>query len=66
MIGEPTDAQLDWVRRHAIPFRTPDAGNGLDDLQPLKALTGNARVVGMGEAAHGANMPEEYRLKTMS
>jgi len=57
----PSAGQLDWVRQNAIAFLTPDAGNGLDDLLPLKQLIGDAHVVGMGEATHGTS--EFFRMK---
>jgi len=61
LIAEPTPEQLDWIRRNAIPFDTPDAEKGFADLQPLKQLIGNARVVGLGEATHGTS--EFFRMK---
>lgn len=61
LIGEPSRDQLDWLRTNAIPLRTPDAGSGFDDLQPLKQIIGNARVVGLGEATHGTR--EFFRMK---
>jgi len=60
-IGEPAPEQLDWIRRNAIPFDTPEAEKGFADLQPLKQLIGNARVVGLGEATHGTS--EFFRMK---
>ncbi|MBI2686181.1 MAG: erythromycin esterase family protein [Acidobacteria bacterium] len=60
-IGEPIPAQKSWIVENAIPFRTEKAGTGFDDLQPLKTLIGNARVVGLGEATHGT--AEFFRMK---
>ncbi len=51
----------DWIRSHAIPLRSVVAGSGFTDLQPLKALVGNATVVGLGEATHGTK--EFFQLK---
>lgn len=61
VIAEPTAQQLDWIRQNAFAFRTERAGSGFDDLQPLKQLVGNARVVGLGEATHGT--AEFFRMK---
>jgi len=61
VIAEPEAGQLEWIRQTAIPFGTERAGSGFDDLQPLKQLIGNARVVGLGEATHGT--AEFFRMK---
>ena len=61
VIGEPTAEQLDWIRPNAIPVDTPDAGNSFAELQALKRLIGNARLVGLGEATHGTS--EFFRMK---
>lgn len=42
-----------WIRDHAVRLRTVEAGNGFDDLQPLKKLIGSSRIVALGEATHG-------------
>ena len=60
-IGEPTQAQLDWVQRTANPFFTEKAGNGLDDLWPVEGLVGGAHIVGLGEGTHGS--AEFFRMK---
>lgn len=62
VIGEPSEEQLAWIRENAIPFASERAeSSSFDDLQPLKQLIGNARVVGMGEATHGT--AEFFRMK---
>jgi len=60
-VGDPTPEQKTWLLQNAIPFRTEKAGTGFDDLQPLRSLIGNARVVGLGEATHGT--AEFFRMK---
>jgi len=57
----PTPSVIDWIRTHAIPLATVDAGHGFDDLQPLKKIIGDARVVELGEATHGTS--EFFRMK---
>lgn len=46
-------AQLAWLRAHAISFNAANSNQGFSDLQPLKGIVGNARIVGLGEATHG-------------
>ena len=36
-----------------MPIQHIEAGHGFDDLQPLKALLNEAKVVGLGETTHG-------------
>ena len=58
---EPKPAELEWLRKNAIAFKTDRAESGFDDLQPLKAIIGDARIVGLGEATHGT--AEFFRMK---
>jgi len=48
--GQPA---VDWIRAHAIPLRTVEAGHSFDDMQPLAQVVGDARIVALGEATHG-------------
>ena len=41
-----------WVRDHAISADTLDPQAPLDDLEPLRAVIGDACVVAIGESAH--------------
>jgi erythromycin esterase len=41
-----------WLRENAVHLQTVAAGSGFDDMQPLKAMVGDARIVALGEAAH--------------
>jgi erythromycin esterase len=50
---ELEQAQLEWLWENAIPLATTEAGQGFDDLMPLKELIGDARIVGLGEATRG-------------
>ncbi|HKP76037.1 MAG TPA: erythromycin esterase family protein [Longimicrobiaceae bacterium] len=57
----PTPGELAWLRRRAFPLATVDAGAPSGDLQPLRALVGDARVVALGESTHGTS--EFFRAK---
>jgi len=52
---------VDWIRSHAVPLRTVEAGHGFDDMQPLGKVVANARIVALGEATHGTH--EFFQLK---
>jgi TonB family protein len=61
--GTVSDDQpvVDWISEHAVRLQTPEAGNGFADMQPLKKMIGNARIVSLGEATHGTR--EFFQLK---
>jgi erythromycin esterase len=42
-----------WLKQNAIPIKTVEAGNGFADLQPLKRILRDVRLVGLGEETHG-------------
>jgi predicted amidohydrolase YtcJ/erythromycin esterase-like protein len=50
-----------WIRDHAIPLATVEAGHGFADMQPLRSIIGDARIVALGEATHGSR--EFFQLK---
>lgn len=52
---------VEWMRAHAVPLATPEPGRGFTDMQPLKKVIGNARIVALGEATHGTR--EFFQLK---
>ncbi|MFP5284190.1 MAG: erythromycin esterase family protein, partial [Thermoanaerobaculia bacterium] len=57
----PSAAAVSWLRQRAVRFDTPVAGHGFSDLQPLKALIGDARIVSLGEQTHGTR--EFFQMK---
>ncbi len=61
--GAPATDQpfVDWTKKHAIPLKTVEAKHGFEDMQPLKTVVGNARIVALGEATHGTR--EFFQLK---
>ncbi|MFL5384218.1 MAG: erythromycin esterase family protein [Longimicrobiaceae bacterium] len=52
---EPTAAELGWLRRRSFPLSTVDAGAPFADLQPLRRVVGDARIVALGESTHGTS-----------
>ena len=50
-----------WLASHAIRLKGAEAGQGFDDMQPLKKVIGGARLVALGEATHGTR--EFFQLK---
>ena len=55
------EPSVNWIRQHAVRLKTPEAGHGFADMQPLKKIIGNARIVALGEATHGSR--EFFQLK---
>ena len=55
------DAVNAWLTSQAVQLKTVEAGHGFADMQPLKKVVGNARVVALGEATHGTR--EFFQLK---
>lgn len=48
------DPRLAWLSAHAIPLASIDpAHDDFDDLEPLRAVLGDARIVQLGEPSHG-------------
>jgi erythromycin esterase-like protein len=61
LAAPPTAEETDWVKQHAIPLKSVEAGNGFEDLQPLKRVIGDARIVSLGEPTHGTR--EAFQFK---
>jgi len=53
--------EIKWLQNHCIEIKTVEAENGFEDLQPLKEMIGNARVVALGENTHGTS--DIFKLK---
>jgi erythromycin esterase-like protein len=60
-LGSSAPEPETWIRAHAIPIQTVEAGHGFDDLQALAKVVGDARIVSLGEATHGTR--EFFQLK---
>lgn len=57
----PPDAVVAWLKQKAIPLTSVEAGHGFEDMEPLRAVVGEARVVALGEATRGTR--EFFQLK---
>src|SRR5664279_2343903 len=60
-LAQSTAPVTEWVRGNAIRLTTVEAGHGFKDMEPLKKVVGNARIVSLGEATHGSR--EFFQLK---
>jgi erythromycin esterase len=50
--AEETVELHSWLKENAVHLNTIEAGSGFDDMQPLKAIIGDARIVSLGESVH--------------
>jgi len=54
--GDPgASAFIDWAARTAHPLVSVEPGHGSSDLEVVKAIIGDARVVGIGESVHATH-----------
>ncbi|MCG8649006.1 MAG: erythromycin esterase family protein [Pirellulales bacterium] len=59
-----TPEQVKWVRENAVPFRSVDPLDiDFADLQPLKAILGDAQIVQLGEQSHGDGTCFETKIR---
>ncbi|MCK4818266.1 erythromycin esterase family protein, partial [bacterium] len=58
---EETTELHTWLKENAIGLDSVEAGSGFEDMQPLKAIIGEARIVALGEATHGTR--EFFQIK---
>ena len=52
---------MEWTATHGHPLDTAVSGAPFDDLAPLAAMIGDARLVGLGESTHGTR--EIFQMK---
>jgi erythromycin esterase len=60
--NEVPAAAAAWLSRNVVPFQTVDPAESLNELEPLRAIVGDAHVVALGEATHGTR--EFFRMKS--
>lgn len=52
---------LTWLQQNLVSFRTTTPDGDVSDLEPLRAMVGDARVVSLGEGTHGTR--EFFHMK---
>jgi erythromycin esterase len=50
-----------WFKSRAIPLLSHEPRSGFADIEPLRSIVANARIVSLGEATHGTR--EFFQLK---
>jgi erythromycin esterase-like protein len=53
--------EIEWLSNNAFEFETAEPGHGFEDLEPLRDMIGDARIVGLGECTHGTK--EFFQMK---
>lgn len=52
---------ITWAKQHALTLQHSDSATGYADLIPMKKIVAKARVVELGEPAHGFHEPLAFR-----
>jgi erythromycin esterase len=59
------DAFVAWARSRALALKADESSGSpqrqFDDMAPVRNIVGNARIVALGEPAHGAHEPLAFR-----
>lgn len=63
--GGPTSEEVAWVKEHRIPLARVEAGGDRRDLEPLRAMIGDARIVSLGEPTHGTREAFQFKHRMM-
>lgn len=53
--------EVKTLKKSVIPINTVEAGNGFEDLMPIKEILKDRKIVGIGEATHGTS--EFFKMK---
>ena len=59
--SRPNPAVISWLKANALPLASAEPGTDFKDLEQLRPLIGDARIVSLGEATHGTR--EFFQLK---
>ncbi len=57
----PSNKQLSWIKKNAITFDTVLTENEGKNLEKLKQIIGNSRIIALGEGTHGTS--EFFKMK---
>lgn len=60
-MNEGMQQTVAWIRANAMQLAAVEAGSGFADLEPLRHVLGEKRIVSLGEATHGTR--EFFQLK---
>ena len=60
-MNDPETSVVEWIRSAAIPLAGVEPRQGCRDLERLRPIIGDARIVSLGEATHGTR--EFFKLK---
>lgn len=60
-LAGPPPGFATWLGQRAVPLEAGVAGSGFADLQALKPVIGDARIVSLGEGTHGTR--EFFQMK---
>src|SRR5262245_56718155 len=57
----PNPDVIGWLKANALPLASAEPGSSFEDLEQLRPLIADARIVSLGEATHGTR--EFFQLK---
>jgi erythromycin esterase-like protein len=58
---QASESVIEALRANTFPLKTVSAESGFDDLQPLRSVLQDKRIVALGEATHGTR--EFFKMK---
>lgn len=61
LAAPPTETQINWLQKNAIAFNGASPTDSTTDLEPLRKMIGDARIVSLGEGTHGTR--EFFQMK---
>jgi erythromycin esterase len=61
IIKSPEINEIDWLNKNCIPIKTLDIRNGIDDLEKMNDIVGDAKIVALGGSSYGNS--EEFKMK---
>jgi erythromycin esterase len=61
VLAPPPEDVKAWIVASGVPLRSPEPGQGFEDMKAISAMIGKARIVALGEASHGTR--EFFQIK---